>query len=45
MLDFLKDLYRVFMREEVDKLTPHYRPDIDHSIELVEKEGKTAEIL
>ena len=41
---YLRDQYRTFLREEADKLAPHRGPKIDHSIELIEKDGKPATI-
>ena len=40
----LKDLYRIFLQKEADKLPPHRGPEIDHAIPLEEKDGKPAEI-
>ena len=42
--EYLQEDYRVFLKEEADKLAPHRGPEIDHAIELVEKEGKTTTI-
>jgi hypothetical protein len=42
--DSLRDLYKFFLKSEADKLAPLKGLGVDHSIELVEKDGKTLEI-
>jgi hypothetical protein len=42
--DYLKLDYKIFLREEADKLTPHWRLAIDHKIEILMTNGKEAEI-
>jgi hypothetical protein len=42
--DYLKPDYKIFLREEADKLAPHREPAIDHKIEILTADGKKAEI-
>jgi hypothetical protein len=42
--DYLKPDYKIFLREEADKLAPHRGPAIDHKIEILTADGKKAEI-
>jgi hypothetical protein len=44
LLDYLQSEFRTFLREEADKLAPHCGPSVDHTIELIETEGKQPEI-
>ncbi|XPS95993.1 hypothetical protein M3J09_005273 [Ascochyta lentis] len=44
LLEFLKDEFRTFMKEEADKLAPYRGSDIDHAIELIEQDGKPATV-
>ena len=41
--EFAQDLYKHFLRTEADKLAPH-RPGIDHTIPLIQKDGKDPEV-
>jgi hypothetical protein len=42
--DYLKPDYKIFLREEADKLAPHRGPTIDHKIKILMTDGKEAEI-
>jgi hypothetical protein len=42
--DYLKPDYKIFLREEADKLAPHRGPAIDHKIKILMTDGKEAEI-
>jgi hypothetical protein len=42
--DYLKPDYKIFLREEANKLAPHRGPAIDHKIEILMTDGKEAEI-
>lgn len=42
--EYLQSEAAIFSREEADRLAPHRGPGIDHSIEVVEKDGKQAEL-
>jgi hypothetical protein len=41
----LKPDYKIFLREEADKLALHQGPAIDHKIEVLMVDGKEADIL
>jgi hypothetical protein len=43
--DYLKPDYKIFLREEADKLALHQGPAIDHKIEVLMVDGKEADIL
>jgi hypothetical protein len=45
LLEYLKPDYKIFLREEADKLAPYRGPAIDHSIKILKKDRKEAEIL
>jgi hypothetical protein len=42
--DYLKPDYKIFLREEADKLAPHWGPAIDYKIEILTTDWKKAEI-
>jgi hypothetical protein len=45
LLEYLKLDYKIFLREEADKLAPYRRLAINYSIKILKKDRKEAEIL